>query len=93
MTRKPFLGYGSPEALEGAITEGDGPDFRVHEGLCFATVCTPLLQAEVVARMERRPCGTTPGWRFSREPFSDESLNPCPCDRDPETHRHYLFVC
>ena len=88
----PFLGYGSPEALERAITQEESFDFQVVEGLCYATVCTSLSQDEAVARMKRRPSGTTGGWCLSDEAFADGHPNPCACDRLPD-HTHYLFVC
>lgn len=88
-----FMGYGSPQALEDAIKEGEGPDFMVYgEGLLYASVCSSLPQEEVEARMAARPCGTSMGWTISEaEEFADGQSNPRPCDTDPETRKHYLF--
>lgn len=86
-----YAGYGSPEKLEQAIRAEEGPDFIVHEALCFATVCSDLPQEEVEARMHRRPCGTRTGWAFSEAEFSPGIPNPCPCKDNPDTHKHYLF--
>ena len=61
------------------------------EGLCGASVCSSLPQAEVERRMAAIPCGTRNGWTFAAEPFDADTPNPCPCDKNPETHTHYLF--
>lgn len=87
-----FLGYGSPEALEQAIKKDESSEFQVHEGIAYARVCTSLSKEEAVARMRRRPSGTSHGWVFADEPFSDATPNPCPCDKLPN-HTHYLFAC
>jgi len=89
-----FLGYGSAEKLEAALTREGGADFMVYtEGLCYASVCSSLDQAEVAARMCRRPSGTTGGWTLSdHNKFADGKSNPCPCELHPETHKHYLFA-
>ena len=88
-----FLDFGSPEALEKALTAGESEDFVVYnEGLCYASVCSSLPVEEVQARMQRRPSGTTRGWRLSEEAFAGGQPNPCPCDQRPDTHKHYVFV-
>ena len=89
-----YLGYGSAEKLEAALTREEGADFMVYtEGLCYASVCSSLAQAEVVARMRRRPCGTTGGWVLSdHKEFAEGKPNPCPCEQHPKTHKHYLFA-
>lgn len=92
MTEK-FLGYGSPEALEAAITAGEGENFTVNEHFLFSVACSSLSKDEVIARMARRPCGTRHGWQFSEETFPKGEPNPCPCGKFPETHKHYLFAC
>ena len=94
MSNESFMGFGTPEALEDAITAGDGPEFMVYsEGLLYAWVCSPLHHSEVESRMASRPCGTRHGWTLSdhSELASGES-NPCPCEDDPETRKHYLFT-
>ena len=93
MTEAPFLGYGTPEALETAIKSGEGKHLVVYrEGLFNTSVCSDLAQEEVVARMARRISGTTNGWTLStNDHFATGQPNPCPCDKNPETHTHYLF--
>ena len=94
MTERSFLGYGSPEALEKAITAGEGDDFTVYgEGLLYASVCSSLPPEEVKRRMGTRPSGTRGGWQLSEnKTFRGGQPNPCPCDDHPQTHKHYLFV-
>ena len=81
--KKPYLGYGSPEALEAALSEKDAHFEVIGESLCFATVCSDLPPDEVVARMSKRPSGTSGGWQLSDEPSAV-------CLEKP-THKHYLF--
>lgn len=90
-----FLGYGSPEKLEAAIKAQEDERLVVYtEGLCFASVCSDLAVEEVAQRMKTRISGTTHGWGFSKnETFKDGEPNPCPCNRKPNTHKHFLFEC
>ena len=87
-----FMGYGSPEKLNAAITAEEDEAFVVYsEGLLFASVCSNLPQEEVESRMRRRINGTTGGWNLSDENFSGGESNPCQCT-DHEDRKHYLFV-
>jgi hypothetical protein len=62
------------------------------EGLCFASVCTSLDDGELDRRMSARPATATHGWVRSTDPyFAGGQPNPCPCELQPETHRHVLF--
>ncbi len=93
--RIPYLGYGSPEALEAAINENQGPEFQCFDTMFYSTVCSSLSQEEVEARMAARPCGTKSGWTFCEGDLPEKwegRPNPCPCDDDPETHQHFLFA-
>ena len=94
MTRKAFMGYGSPEELEKAITKDEDADFTVYtEGLCYASVCSSLPVEEVVARMARRLSGVN-AWALSKKvTFSGGEPNPCSCEDYPETRQHFLFEC
>lgn len=82
--KKPYLGYGSPEALEAALSEKDAHFEVTRELLLFAVVCSDLPLKEVVKRMRKRPCGTTGGWQL------DKDSPPVACSERP-THKHYLF--
>ncbi len=68
--------------------------FMVYaEGICSASVCSSLPKREVNRRMRSRLTGVTP-WRPSRDKtFASGEPNPCLCDQNPETHKHYLFHC
>lgn len=71
------------------------------EGLCMASVCSSLPFEEVCKRMSIRHTGLDWGWtpstdktfRDGGKPSDAGKPNPCPCDRYPETHTHYLFSC
>ena len=91
--REKFLGYGSSEALQAAITADEGDDFTVNEHFLFSVACSSLSLEEVKKRMARKPCGTTHGWVFSEEPFPKGEPNPTPCDKFPDSHKHFLFLC
>ena len=90
-----FMGYGSPEKLEQAITAQEETGiFEVYlEGLVSASVCSSLSQEETIARMKARITGITSRWELSIKPFRTGETNPCPCNNHPDTHKHYLFVC
>ena len=69
-------------------------EFVVYaEGLCTASVCSSLPMAEVQRRMRDRETGVTP-WEWAEaEAFNTGEGNPCPCNKKPSTHMHYLFHC
>jgi hypothetical protein len=73
------------------------PDFEIYTwGLVFMSLCAisdmPVDAIEKRANFEQ-PTGLTHGWSLHDAPFKDGSPNPRPCDRHPETHRHYLLSC
>jgi hypothetical protein len=74
----------------------DPADFVMYSiGFVHASVCSNLPPEEVVARAnhEHHP-GTMNGWTLSADThFHGGAPNPCPCDRHPETHKHYLLDC
>ena len=69
------------------------PEFyRYGEGLCYASACTSLSDAEAIARMNEVPAGTANGWQLSTDgTFADGTPHPHPCPDNPDTHRHLLF--
>ena len=71
------------------------PEFWVYAmGVCYASVCSSLGEAETVGRMNsERPTGIGHPWRKARQAFHRGEPNPCPCNRHPDTHKHYLFEC
>ena len=71
------------------------PEFQPYSvGLCFASVCTSLTEAETEARLnETYPTGISTRWAKHDQPFEDGTENPHPCEQHPLTHKHYLFSC
>jgi len=69
-------------------------DFIVYaNGLVHCSVCSSLPEEDVVLRVNiANPTGVTP-WRIVEEKFKTGEPNPCPCDKYPDTHKHYLFTC
>lgn len=63
--------------------------------LVSASVCTSLGRQDVLARMNLQcPTGVGRSWQFSDSPvFAGGEPNPCPCDTNPDTHKHYLLEC
>ena len=72
-------------------------EFIVYrEGPCYASVCSNPPQAIVEARLRERREGLLDDlvWKLSKDlVFATEEGNPHPCERNPETHTHYLFDC
>lgn len=63
-------------------------------GVVCASVCTSLPLKEARARLnEEHPTGVEP-WKFSGDKhFKGGQTNPCDCEQNPATHKHYLFNC
>jgi len=71
-------------------------DFEAYRiGLDAASVCSSLSQDETVRRMNADHVLPSPlCWHLSKDKtFRGGEPNPCPCDRAPETHKHYLMNC
>jgi hypothetical protein len=71
-------------------------DFIVYDlGIVYAAVCTSLTEAETVARVnEQYPTGIDSRWEISKQPnFATGEPHPCPCEKLPITHKHYLLSC
>ena len=68
--------------------------FRAYSvGLCYASVCTSLSLPETTKRLNlEHPTGISP-WEKADEKFRTGESNPCQCNENPQTHKHYLFVC
>jgi hypothetical protein len=65
-------------------------------GLIHCSVCTNIKDPkmiEIVTNM-RCPTGISSGWKIDKEPFFHTGQkNPCPCEHNPKTHKHYLMAC
>ncbi len=71
-------------------------DFDVYStGIYCASVCSALSIKETTRRLNaEHPTGITSDWHPSEDThFRTGQPNPCPCERNPETHKHYLFNC
>lgn len=71
-------------------------DFEAYAvGVVSASVCSVLSIEETARRLnEEWPTGISSDWQPAEdENFATNQPNPCPCDRNPETHTHYLFHC
>ena len=71
-------------------------DFEAYlVGIVYASVCSALSLEETTARLNaEHPTGIRSQWELSPDKkFASGGDNPCPCDRAPTTHKHYLFNC
>lgn len=71
-------------------------DFEAYKvGVFCASICSNLAVEETARRLnEERPTGIDSRWALSGDAtFKSGEPNPCPCDRSPQTHKHYLFDC
>lgn len=71
--------------------------FIYAEGFCNLSVCVPKnmpIDEVTTAINEERPSGVTHPWKHSEnETFSGGEPHPCSCNKNPDTHIHYLFHC
>jgi hypothetical protein len=69
-------------------------DFMVYlNGIVNCSVCSSLSPKETLRRANlENPVGTAGRWKFTPERFATGEPNPCPCDKLPGTHKHYLLV-
>lgn len=73
-------------------------DFEPYAmGLVCASACAVATMSvdEVAERLNAaHPTGISSRWAPSKDStFASGQPNPCPCDRHPTTHMHYLFNC
>lgn len=66
-------------------------------GMCYMSVCAPIefdIDAiELIVNM-RHPTGIERKWTMSADStFITGQPNPCPCDGNPLTKKHYLLDC
>lgn len=60
--------------------------------VCASNDLSPEQVEEEVNRIS--PTGISSNWRISEEEtFKDGIPNPCPCEQNPETRKHYLLHC
>lgn len=72
----------------------DMKEFEIYsKGLCYTSVCSSLPRPEVEKRMRLELTGINHNWTLAKKKFRSGELNPCPCNENPKTHKHYLFEC
>lgn len=64
-------------------------------GIVAASVCTDEEPEEMLATVNAEyPTGISSEWQISDDPkFRGGESNPCPCEQNPKTHKHYLLEC
>lgn len=67
-------------------------------GACSASACVDNSCSieEVAAELNRQyPTGILNDWAPSMDEYFADGVNtnPCPCQTNPETRKHYLFNC
>lgn len=71
-------------------------DFTTYAvSICNASVCTSMSLKDATKMLNiEHPTGISSRWEKSNnKTFASGETNPCPCEDNPETHQHYLFVC
>ena len=65
-------------------------------GLVECSVCTNVTDEKRIVELVnmKNPTGLSHGWIISKDPkFLSGESNPCPCNQNPKTHKHYLMMC
>jgi len=65
-------------------------------GIVHCSVCTNVRSRKRIEELvnQKNPTGISSHWQISKSKiFSGGILNPCPCEKYPETHKHYLMEC
>lgn len=66
-------------------------------GICAASVCAAADASpdEIADAINASyPTGISSRWRVSGDPtFASGEPNPCPCNEEPESRRHWLLEC
>ena len=78
------------------MNETSLPEFVAYKvGICNASICTSLPIEEALERLnEQHLTGIASQWVLSEdEHFATGQTNPCPCNENPDTHKHYLCGC
>jgi hypothetical protein len=66
-------------------------------GICYCSVCAPkeMTAGEITIAVNlKNPTGTRDEWEVSSDKtFRTGESSPCPCEKKPNTHQHWLMVC
>lgn len=69
------------------------------EGLFRCSVCTNIQDLDRIEELVniKRPTGVDRPWKIIFEPFAKGNplteKSGCPCEKHPQTHKHYLMEC
>lgn len=80
------------------VITSEGTNVIIYSwGLVACSACAPKeMDIEEITKQVNalHPTGITSKWKPSKdEKFSDGQTNPCSCDKQPTTRKHYLFNC
>jgi len=65
-------------------------------GIVHCSICTNIKDLKRIEELVnlKNPTGIRSKWEISKnKTFRTGEPNPCPCDKKPKTHMHYLMVC
>lgn len=65
-------------------------------GIVHCSVCTNVKSRKRIEELTnlKNPTGISSRWEISTDKtFCGGEPNPCPCERKPKTHKHYLMEC
>ena len=73
---------------------GDIPEFEVYYvGSVYLSACSSLSREETIRRVNAEYSSDVRQWSVSDKPFKTGDPNPCECNYNPQTHKHWLMVC
>lgn len=67
-----------------------------RNGPVYCSVCTNITSRRRIEELlnQKNPTGISSMWGFSaNKNFASGDPNPCPCEKKPTTHTHYLMSC
>lgn len=66
------------------------------KGIIYCSVCTNIKSIKRIEELVnlRNPTGISSKWSLDKKGnFKTGETNPCVCERNPKTHKHYLLSC
>jgi len=67
-----------------------------NDGFVHCSICTNVKSRKRIEELVnlKNPTGIESRWKISRDKtFRSGEANPCPCEKNPKTHKHYLMEC
>lgn len=71
-------------------------EFSIYSvGFICMSLCTSIKDKVEIERRanEEHPTGVSSRWEISKDKFNTGEDNPCSCNDNPKTHKHYLLKC